>query len=114
MTDKYKIEIILFVIIGIALIGIILIGWYFWNVYINPNINNINNCNSDSDCVVVRSGACGHASAININYLDIWNKHLKLEYERVRNEQILCAPTLPSDYFKAECVNNKCIATRIK
>lgn len=103
MKNKIKIGISILVLLGLGLAS-----FYFWNTQREVNIQDINNCNSDSDCVIVASGFCGGASAINRDNLEVWNNHL--EAERARNQGVLCEITLPLDYFKAKCINNKCSA----
>ncbi|MBW2991262.1 hypothetical protein KY348_06180 [Candidatus Woesearchaeota archaeon] len=107
MVNRITIGIIILIIIGI-----IPIGSCVWNASKKIDIQDINNCVSDSDCVLVVRGYCGGALAINKDYLDTWNKFL--EEDRVEHQGVLCKPTLPLDYFKAECLNNKCVATQIK
>lgn len=107
MKNKIKIGIItLFIMFIILVIGTL----YFGSTQREVNIQDINNCNSDTDCVIVASGFCDGASAINKEYLDIWNKHL--EEARTKNQDVVCKPTLPLEYFKAKCINNKCVTVQ--
>ena len=95
------------VFVGIAIISIIaflIIGYYFWPI----NVENINNCNSDSDCIIVKAGYCGSGRAINRNYIDTWNRHLEAESIRLRG--VACKPTLPLDSFEGKCIEGKCVA----
>ncbi len=108
MKEKIKIGIIIFIIIGVGLMS-----FYFWNLQRRVGIhdiilNTINNCNSDSDCVIVPEGFCGGGSAINKNHLDAWNKYL--EYERIKHQGIRCKPMPLLSSYIAKCINNKCVA----
>jgi hypothetical protein len=96
------------VLIVIVIAAIVIGGLWFWKSQQVINIQDINSCGSDSDCVIVTSGFCGGASAINKNYLDVWNRYL--EEERIKNQGAQCKPTLPLEYFKAKCINGKCTA----
>lgn len=103
MKNKVKIAIFLLIMALVVLISI-----YFFNIPKEINIQEINNCDSNTDCVIVAKNFCGGALAINKDYLDIWNEHL--ENERVKNLDVVCKPTAPLDFFEAKCVNSKCVA----
>ncbi len=101
------------IVIGvIILIGIVAIGFYFWNFTRTINIENINDCVLDSDCVIVTRSICGGALAINKDNSDMWNKNL--ENKKKISGNVICKQTLPLDYFNAKCVNNKCTSIQIK
>ncbi len=96
-------------IIILILIGLSLLSYYFWNL--PKGIDSINNCNLDSDCVIV-GGFCGGAVAINTQYRDNWSEQVK-DWD-TKNPNINCAPIAPFNYFKAVCAANKCVAKSIK
>ncbi len=105
-------------ILGVIIVAVILMGGIGGYMYLKNrslDIQNINNCNSDSDCVIVSGSPCGDASAINKDHLGAWNKYLK--YERVKRQgNILCDPKFPSSLsnYEAKCINNKCVAIQIQ
>ncbi|MCX6736982.1 MAG: hypothetical protein NTW73_02795 [Candidatus Parcubacteria bacterium] len=105
-------------VLGAIILAIILMGGIGGYMYLknkSPDIKNINNCNSDSDCVIVSEGFCGGEAAINKDHLDTWNKYL--EYERIKHQDnIMCDPKFPSSLsdYEAKCINNKCVAIQIQ
>ena len=107
MKNKIKIFIIALIVIGI------IASIYLWSIKSKFKYGYINNCNSDSDCIVV-SSYCSSASAINKAYTDVWNKHLEESNKREIKQRKPCIiEVLSLDYYEAKCVNNKCIAKLI-
>ena len=79
---------------------------YFSSYFKKPNIEEINNCNFDIDCIMVSKGICGGALAINNDYIVSWNKYL--DRLKIIYKNVICKPTLSPDLFDAKCINNKC------
>lgn len=103
---------IYYYIIGIIVVLLISISYLWITFDISNLIQSINNCNHDSDCIIVSRGFCGGALSINKNYLSFWNYHL--EQERKLSGDVVCKPTLPLEYFEAKCNNGKCTELQIK
>ncbi len=102
-------------ILGVIIVAVILmggIGGYMYFKNKSPNILSINNCNLDSDCVIVPEGFCGGGAAINKNHLDAWNKYL--EHERIKHQGEFCKLMPQLSSYIAKCINNKCIAIQIQ
>jgi hypothetical protein len=95
-------KIVFAAIVIISIIAILILGYFFWPI----NVDNINNCNSDSDCIIVKAGYCGNAKAINENYLDVWNRHLAKEAIKLKGVQ--CEPTQPLSIYEAACIESLC------
>ena len=85
-------------------------GWYMWNNRA-IRIQDINNCVSDSDCVVVSAGYCGGATSINKIHADAWNSQLEKQRKGIQID-IICKPSLSLEHFEAKCVNMKCAAVQ--
>ena len=80
--------------------------FYTWNLFQKPNIEEINSCNLDTDCVMVYSDICGGALAINIDYMVSWNQYL--DRLKMIYKDVICKPSLSPDLFDAKCISNKC------
>jgi len=103
---------IVFIVI-LALVIIFAIYWfYLYTLLRDVKLEELNNCEANSDCVIVAAGICGGASAINDNYVEKWQKHLVIENKK--HLGIACKDTLPLSFFKAECIDGKCKAVQIE
>lgn len=104
----------LFVSLGVLFICLILIALTWKPFHLKPT--DVNACSADSECVIVRFAGCGNPVAINRENIRLWDQYRKLhKYPFVIPIPlpIACAPSLPPEYFKAECLQNACQAVPI-
>jgi hypothetical protein len=74
-------------------------------------IEDLNQCSSDSLCVLVDAGFCGGTSAIHSANQEQWQANLL--YQRSLNRSVRCAPSLPRERFEAKCLLQTCKALSI-
>lgn len=98
------------IILILLVIGLILISGCIPEV----KVEDVNDCASDSDCIIVAQDYCRTVASINKNYLNIWERHLEKETEKYKGQRILCEPTLPLSFYEAKCVEGKCKAILIE
>ncbi len=97
---------------AVLIIGMVLVGFYTINARKEFAVQFMNSCSANHECAVVSASFCGGATAINKNYAEAWQRHL--DEERESNKDVVCKPSLPLDFFRAKCVNNKCEAVQIR
>lgn len=73
---------------------------------------NLYGCNSDTECVLVKSGYCGTVLAVNKEKETEWKEKNAKETERAKRDQGTCKPTF-QEYieiknFKASCQQSRC------
>ncbi len=74
------------------------------------DIESINDCDSDSDCIMV-DGGCGRGpESINKDHIEKWESYLE-KYES-EHKDALCKMTLLLDDFVAKCLDKKCVAVQ--
>ncbi len=70
------------------------------------NVNDVNTCSFDTDCLLVEGGVCGDPTAISADHQELWGWHLK--WIKFRAGLVMCEPSLPWDWFEPRCVNTRC------
>jgi hypothetical protein len=71
-------------------------------------VRDINACTTEEECVLVDANFCGGTTAINAAHLEEWNRYLKIG--RLKHPNVMCAPSLPRDWFEARCLQFACRA----
>jgi len=94
----------LFAFLGVLVLVCIPIAWA-WKPY-HLELSDVNACNMDSECIAVPSGICSRPASINQANQKLWDVHQKLIH--IPPSMVMCAPNLPLDYFKPECLQNAC------
>lgn len=101
------------IVLVVLAIGIFVIAVQIW-FSIKPNQSKISMCSVATDCVLVKTGYCGGAVAINNEFIDRWNGYLKKQdvLHSFPWGKVICKITLPLNYFEAVCRNNSCTAVQ--
>ena len=98
-----------FWIAGFIIIAILIGGYYVLTSIRTINIDEINPCDSNDDCILVASKHCCSCGgvAINKNYLNTWN--------RVRGDICMgvACEMCPSFSYEAICFEGRCTKSKV-
>jgi hypothetical protein len=95
-------------IIIIVILLMVFSFWFFWDSGSEDSLN-LNECESDADCLIVESRCCPCSSGGDDMCVSVEEGERYIEELKDCAENLLCAQVFSCDVQSCSCINGECI-----